>query len=75
MIIHTDPRANITANAYSRSKVALHSEYKLYQFKKETVTPHQIVTKSWTISYRNALVFVDTNTVRYQKKSEHHQWQ
>ena len=40
MIIHTDPRANITANAYSRSKVALHSEYKLYQFKKETVTPH-----------------------------------
>ena len=42
MIIHTDPRANITANAYSRSKVALHSEYKLYQFKKETVTPQSI---------------------------------
>ena len=30
MIIHADPRANITA----------HGEYKLYQFKKETVTPH-----------------------------------
>ena len=71
MIIHTDPRANIlTANAYSRSKVALHSEYKLYQFKKETVTLHsqQILNH-----YRNALVCVDTNTVRYQKKSEHHQ--
>ena len=40
MIIHADPRANITAHAHSRSKVALHSEYKLYQFKKETVTPH-----------------------------------
>ena len=40
MIIHADPRANITAHAHSRSKVALCSEYKFYQFKKETVTPN-----------------------------------
>ena len=40
MIIHADPHANISAHAHSQSKVVLHSEYKLYQFKKETVTPH-----------------------------------
>ena len=70
MIIHADPRTNITAHVHSRSKVALRSEYKLYQFKKETVMPH---SQSILNQYRNALDFVDTSTVRYEKKSEHYQ--